>query len=213
MKRYRRRFIGRRRYSWERGQNSHHKYPKRNSSAVEGVASGLVALLLFYVVLRPVFWTLVAIIGVIASCFLITGAFSAWRKLSKNYRAPRANEGEAQYEKAIGHTADQSLIEAASDISNEVFMAYDSRFALIDSDGDARFPAIIKGTFQIGKGRDELPTRIEDFARAILIDKKGGRFICADGRKPGILKFSGRAKEARAYRLDPLVAAKVGVDL
>ena len=90
-------------------------------------------------------------------------------------------------------------------------MTHDTRLALIDREGDARFPAIINGTFQIGKGRDELPTRIEDFARAILIDAKDGRFVCADGRKPGILKFSGRAKEAQSYRLDPTIAAKLGI--
>ena len=90
-------------------------------------------------------------------------------------------------------------------------MNHNPNFALIDTDGDERFAAIIEGTFQIGKGRDELPTRIEDFARAILIDEKDGRFVCADGRKPGILKFSGRAKEARSYRLDPVIAAKLGI--
>ena len=90
-------------------------------------------------------------------------------------------------------------------------MTHDTRLALIDREGDARFPAIINGTFQIGEGRDELPTRIEDFARAILIDAKDGRFVCSDGRKPGILKFSGRAKEAQSYRLDPTIAAKLGI--
>jgi len=90
-------------------------------------------------------------------------------------------------------------------------MTHNTRFALIDKAGDERFPAIINGTFQIGKGRGELPTRIEDFARAILIDEKDGRFVCADGRKPGILKFSGRANEARSYRLDPLIADQLGI--
>lgn len=90
-------------------------------------------------------------------------------------------------------------------------MTHDTRFALIDTDGDQRFAAIIDGTFQIGKARDETPTGVEDFARAILIDQKDGRFVCADGRKPGILKFSGRAKEARSYRLAPAIAAKLGI--
>lgn len=90
-------------------------------------------------------------------------------------------------------------------------MAHDTRLALIDSEGDARYAAIIDGTFQIGKGRDELPTRIEDFARAILIDEKDGRFTCADGSKQGILKFSGRSRVARSYRLDPTIAAKLGI--
>lgn len=90
-------------------------------------------------------------------------------------------------------------------------MAYDPRFALIDKQGDERFAAIINGTFQIGKGRDATPTSIEDFARAILIDQKDGRFVCADGKKPAVLKFSGRAREAQAYRLDAKVALKLGL--
>ena len=90
-------------------------------------------------------------------------------------------------------------------------MNYNPKLALIDSDGDERFAAIINGTFQIGKGRKRTPTDIETFARAILIEGEDGRFVCADGRKPGILKFSGRAKEARSYRLDPMIAAKLGI--
>lgn len=79
-------------------------------------------------------------------------------------------------------------------------MTHDTRLALIDSDGDARYPAIINGSFQIGKGRDQLTTRIEDY----------GRFVCADGRKPGILKFSGRAKEASNRCLASPIATGVG---
>lgn len=90
-------------------------------------------------------------------------------------------------------------------------MNYDTRFALIDTAGDERFAARINGTFQIGKERDATPTDIEAFARAILVDGKDGRFVCADGRKPAVLKFSGRAREAVAYRLDPSVAAKLGI--
>lgn len=90
-------------------------------------------------------------------------------------------------------------------------MNHDTRLALIDSDGDERFPAIIDGTFQIGKDRRRKPTCIEAFSRAILIEGEDGRFVCRDGRKPGVLKFSGRAKEARAYRLDPTIAAKLGI--
>lgn len=90
-------------------------------------------------------------------------------------------------------------------------MNHNPKLALIDSDGDERFAAIINGTFQIGKGRKRTPTDIETFARAILIEGEDGRFVCADGRKPGILKFSGRAKEARSYRLDPMIAAKLGI--
>ncbi|MGE8136450.1 hypothetical protein ACQKO5_22920 [Novosphingobium subterraneum] len=90
-------------------------------------------------------------------------------------------------------------------------MTHDTRFALIDSDGDTRFAAILDGTFQIGKDRRQTPTSIEDFARAILLEGEDGRFVCADRRKPGVLKFSGRAREARSYRLDPMIAAKLGI--
>ena len=90
-------------------------------------------------------------------------------------------------------------------------MTHNTKLALIDAAGDERFPAIIGGTFQIGKDRKAKPTRIEDFARAILIDGEDGRFVCADGRKPGILKFSGRAREAVAYRLDPMIASQLGI--
>lgn len=90
-------------------------------------------------------------------------------------------------------------------------MNHNPKLALIDSDGDERFAAIINGTFQIDKGRKRTPPDIETFARAILIEGEDGRFVCADGRKPGILKFSGRAREARSYRLDPMIAAKLGI--
>ncbi|MDB5715991.1 MAG: hypothetical protein JWO15_3388 [Sphingomonadales bacterium] len=90
-------------------------------------------------------------------------------------------------------------------------MTHDTRFALIDTDGNERFAAIIDGTFQIGKAKDATPTSIDDYARAILIDGYDGRFVCADGRKPGILKFSGRAREAVSYRLAPQIAANLGI--
>jgi len=90
-------------------------------------------------------------------------------------------------------------------------MKYDTRFALIDNDGDARFAAIIGGTFQIGKDRVAEPTSIEDFARAILIDGKDGRFVCADGRKPAVLTFQGQPRAVVAYRLHPQIAAKLKV--
>lgn len=120
-------------------------------------------------------------------------------------------EKNARAEKAIGQRAMSCVAESASDTSKEAHMTHDTRLALIDSDGEARFPAIINGTFQIGKDRRRTPTCIEAFSRAILIEGEDGRFVCADGRKPGILKFSGRAKEARAYRLDPTLAAKLGI--
>ena len=90
-------------------------------------------------------------------------------------------------------------------------MNHDTRFALIDTDGDERFAAIINGTFQIGKAKDDAPTDIEKFAHAILVDGRGGRFVCADGRKPAVLKFLGRPRAVVGYRLDPQIAAKLGI--
>ena len=90
-------------------------------------------------------------------------------------------------------------------------MTHNAKFALIDTDGDERFAAIIEGTFQIGKDRRAKPTRVEDFARAILLDGEDGRFVCADGRKPAVLKFSGKARKTVAYRLDSSVAASLGI--
>lgn len=88
-------------------------------------------------------------------------------------------------------------------------MNHNTKLTLIDSDGDERFPAIINGTFQIGKDRRRTPTCIEAFSRAILIEGEDGRFVCRDGRKPAVLKYSGR--KVRAYRLDPTIAAKLGI--
>ena len=91
-------------------------------------------------------------------------------------------------------------------------MAHDTRFALIDKAGRERFAAIIKGTFQVGKGRRRTPSDIEAFARAVLIEGEDGRFVCSDGTKPGVLKFIGnRDLEAVAYRLHPAIAAKLGI--
>ncbi|MCC5610773.1 hypothetical protein LC612_29510 [Nostoc sp. CHAB 5834] len=92
-------------------------------------------------------------------------------------------------------------------------MNHNPKFALIDKAGDSRFAAIIDGTYQIGKDRRRKPTSIEDFARAVLIDGEDGRFVCADGRKPALLKYiSTRNVEAVAYRIDPIIAAKLGID-
>lgn len=91
-------------------------------------------------------------------------------------------------------------------------MNYNPKFALIDKAGDSRYAAIIDGTYQIGKERRRKPHNVEDFARAILLDGEDGRFVCADGRKPAVLKYiSNRKLEAVAYRLDPVIAAKLGV--
>ncbi|MBX7458322.1 hypothetical protein K3152_08700 [Qipengyuania sp. 1NDH17] len=88
-------------------------------------------------------------------------------------------------------------------------MNHNPKLALIDSDGDERFAAIINGTLQIGKDRRRTPTCIEAFSRAILIEGEDGRFVCRDGRKPAVLKYKGR--KVRAYRLDPTIAAKLGI--
>ena len=91
-------------------------------------------------------------------------------------------------------------------------MNYNPKFALIDKAGDARYAAIIEGTYQIGKDRRRKPSTIEDFARAILVNGEDGRFVCADGRKPAVLKYiSTRKLEAVAYRLDPAIAARLGI--
>lgn len=96
--------------------------------------------------------------------------------------------------------------------SLEVIMAHDSRFALIDKDGKDRFAAIINGTYQIGKDRRRLPKDIETFTRAILIEGEDGRFVRADGTKPGVLKFRGsRSFEAVAYRIDAALAARLNI--
>ena len=90
-------------------------------------------------------------------------------------------------------------------------MKFSTQFALIDTDGDERFAAIIKNTFQVGKKRKATPSLIEDFVRLILIDGENGRFVCADGRKAGVLRYSGKASEAVAYRLDPDIANQLGI--
>ena len=210
MRNNRRWAMGRRRYSWERGQSRPRNQPEPDPIA-GGVAGVLMILLLAYVIFQPLFWVLIVVFGIIAALFAFAGALLLWEKISKPRPAPWIEQKNAPCEKAIGHRVDPCVAESASDKPVEAHMTHDTRLALIDREGDVRFPAIINGTFQIGKGRDELPTRIEDFARAILIDAKDGRFVCADGRKPGILKFSGRAKEAQSYRLDPTVAAKLGI--
>ena len=90
-------------------------------------------------------------------------------------------------------------------------MNHDTRFALIDSDGEERFAAIIDGTFQVGKVRESTPTNIEEFTRAVLVEGRDGRFVCADGRKPAVLKFMGRPRAVVGYRIDASLAAKLGI--
>ena len=112
---------------------------------------------------------------------------------------------------AIGFRCDIPVADMASLKPKEARMTHNTKFALIDTDGDERFAAIIDGTFQIGKNRRATPTRIEEFAKAILVDGEDGRFVCADGRKPALLKFSGKARKAVAYRLDSLIASSLGI--
>lgn len=88
-------------------------------------------------------------------------------------------------------------------------MKYDTRFALIDTDGDYRYPDLINGTYQVGKEREALPTNIAVFARAILVDRKSGRFACKDGRKPGVVGYGKRA--IVGYDLHPDIADMIGV--
>ena len=127
----------------------------------------------------------------------------------KRREKARALNAQPRNEKAIGQRPSAYVAGSASTTGGH--MNYDPRFALVDTEGNERFPAIINGTFQIGKARDAMPTDIEAFARAILVHAQGGRFVRADGGKPGILKFSGRAREAVAYRLDPAIAAALEI--
>lgn len=91
-------------------------------------------------------------------------------------------------------------------------MSHNTQFALIDPEGKERFAAIINGMYQIGKGRKRLLLNGEAFARAILIEGEDGRFVRADGTKRGVLRFKGRmVREAVAYRLDPMIAAQLGI--
>lgn len=204
---------GRRLYSWERkgGRRTSQPQPEAPeaiSGAIGAVASLLLVSWLFF---KPLFWIIVVVLGFIAACFLVMGIASLviwWEKTSQT--KPSAKKI-ASDEKAIGQTAKACVADYASSNVKEANMTHDKRFALIDRDGDARYAAIIAGTYQIGKGRDALPTNVEDFARAILMQGKDGRFVCADGRKPGVLKYSGRAQEARAYKLDPTIARKLGI--
>lgn len=209
--RNRRRMLGRRRYSWERGQPRHQKRREPEATSAGGIGAVLALLLVTYVIFRPLFWVLMIGLGIIAALFAVAGALLLWEKLSKPRLPSSIEEKNASREKAIGQRVDPCVAESASDKPKEAHMTHDTRLAVIDTDGDERFPAIINGTFQIGKERKRTPTCIEAFARAILIEGEDGRFVCRDGRKPGILKFSGRARKATSYRLDPMIAAKLGI--
>ena len=204
--------MGRRRYSWEKNQSHRQHQPEPEATTAGGIFGVLFILLLSYGLFRPLFWVLAVVFGVIAALFAVAGALMLWEKLSKPRPAPWFDEKNALSEKAIGQRAKPCVAESASDKSKEVHMTHDKRFALIDKAGDERFAAIINGTFQIGKERRRTPPDIETFARAILIEGEDGRFVCSDGRKGGVLKFiSKRDLEAVAYRLDPTIAAKLGI--
>ncbi|MBB5713164.1 hypothetical protein FHT02_004434 [Sphingomonas xinjiangensis] len=161
-------------------------------------------------------------VAIAATVVLLAFSFFSKRQLEREYRelgaricAPRVCSDDMSppadqiAHEAIGYRSASCVADSASNHGGH--MKHDTRFALIDTAGDERFAARINGTFQIGKERDATTTDIEAFARAVLIDGQGGRFVCSDGRKPAVLKFSGRAKEAVAYRLDPAIARKLGI--
>jgi hypothetical protein len=208
MRRNRKWVLGRRRYSWEWKHNQNR--PEQPPSIIGGL---LVVLVATYSFIRPVFWLLVAVLAFIAACFAVIGLGAAWEWFSRTSGRPRPMLGQknALPEKAIGQTPNSWVADSASLKPKEAPMTHNTKFALIDTYGDERFAAIIDGTFQIGKERRATPTRIEDFAKAILIDGEDGRFVCSDGRKPAVLKFRGKAREAVAYRLDPQIATSLGI--
>jgi hypothetical protein len=200
--------MGRRQYSWERKRNQNR--PEQPHSVIGGL---LVVLVATYILIRPIFWLLIAVLAFIAACFVVIGLCIVWEWFSLSSRRPKPMFGQknALAEKAIGQRPKPCVADVASLEPMEAHMTHNTKFALIDTDGDERFAAIIDGTFQIGKDRRTTPTRIEDFAKAILIDGEDGRFVCSDGRKPAVLKFSGKAREAVAYRLDPQIATSLGI--
>lgn len=203
---------GRRLYSWERrGSGRTNKLEPGSANTISGIIGLGVVLFLAWLFVTPIFWIMTAFLVFIACCMIVAGvAALVVRGEKARHRTQRAKKI-AQPEKAIGQSARACVPDQASSNVKEANMTYDKRFALIDRQGDARYAAIISGSFQVGKASDQLPTCIEDFARAILIEGNGGRFVCADGRKPAVLKFGGRAKEACAYRLDPAIARRLGI--
>lgn len=110
---------------------------------------------------------------------------------------------------AIVHPSGVWVAHEASPNLRRQGMTHDTRFALIDSTGRKRYAQILDGTFQIGKAADEKPTDLADFARAILLRKKDGRFRCKTGRMTGILGYGKR--ECKAYELDAKIASTIGV--
>ncbi|PWG03527.1 hypothetical protein [Sphingosinicella humi] len=88
---------------------------------------------------------------------------------------------------------------------------FDKRFYLVTKDGSKRFAARIDGQFQIGKYREETFANLADFARAVIINGKGGRFSSANGVSKSILVYGARTRSVAAYWLDPSVAAEAGL--
>ncbi|WP_240313705.1 hypothetical protein [Sphingomonas carotinifaciens] len=196
--------IGRRRYSWERREPIPQAQPA--TPAANLVASAIAVLGVSYIWLKPVFWIFVGLLGFIAVCGVAVFVLSLWERWSQ---ARQIEPPSDLPEKAISHRPCPYVAGSAS--TNGDHMNHDIRFALIDVDGDERFAARIGGTFQIGKDKEGTPTDIEKFAYAILVDGLGGRFVCADGRKPAVLKFVGRPRAVVGYRLDPQIATKLGI--
>lgn len=178
----------------------------RSTSLVLGLLFGIPIALALPSVLRlmGIFGWIIAILGGLALLLAIPMLLLKWSR-----KRERKKRQMAIREKAIGHRPDPCVADSAS--SMEAPMTHDTRFALIDTDGDERFAAIIDGTFQIGKAKDDTPSDIEKFAHAILVDGRDGRFVCADGRKPALLKFIGRPRAVIGYRVTTEIAAKLDI--
>lgn len=168
-------------------------------------------LLLAWLFLKPIFWAMIAVLGFVIAIVIFVLIISAFSGADTTLREQTDTKENVSQHESIGEPREACVPDRASSTSKEANMTHDKRFALVDRQGDARYAAIIAGSYQVGKERDQLPCNIEEFARAILIEGKGGRFVCADGRKPAVLKYGGRAREACAYELDPAIAQRLGL--
>ena len=88
---------------------------------------------------------------------------------------------------------------------------FDKRFYLVTTDGSKRYAAVMNGAYQIGKERDEVHTSLAAFARAVILQGKGGRFSSANGVSKSILAYRPTARSVTGYWLDPDVAKEAGV--
>lgn len=86
-------------------------------------------------------------------------------------------------------------------------MNEDKRFCLIDANGIEMPTAVVAGEYRFGKSKDEPAPNLEAFASGIINHGKTGRFVTPEGRNTIGL---GRRK-AVGYRLDPSIAASIGV--